>query len=991
MPRPRSFWGLAHSGPAAGPDFNQEIRPILSRNCFKCHGPDDEARKAGLRLDRRETAVRETESGSVPIVPGQPDQSELIARINANDASERMPPRSANLELSPQQKDVLRRWIAAGAEYRPHWSFVPPKSPPLPAVKQASWPRNPIDRFVLAKLEAQGLAPSPPADRYTLLRRVALDLTGVQPTPAEVDAVLDEAAGREAVGKQAAVEQGNPGDAWERAYQHYVDRLLASPQYGERWARRWLDLARYSDTNGYEKDRPRTIWPYRDWVIRALNDDMPFDQFSVEQIAGDMLPGATPSQRVATGFHRNTMLNEEGGIDPLEYHFYAMTDRVGTTATTWLGLTMMCAQCHTHKFDPITHREYYQFMALMNNADEPAMDLPTAEVTAQRAARQKRIEQLIAELPAKYPVAATDGKPGIAAQPKVPAGKSRGNTVPAEARRSAALARGFSQWLDHARRHAVPWTVLRPVEARANVPLLTVEPDDSVFVSGDASKNDKYQLKFRTGLRGVTAIRLEVLPDDRLPGHGPGRVYYEGSPGNFLLTDLSLRRGGKKLPIARAVDSFHSGDFTAAKAIDADLQSPWEIDGGQGRRHVAVFVLQKPLADPGELDLEMCFEAYYVCGLGRFRIAVTAAADPEAQERPEDVERLLTLAEGQLTAADRQRLQRQFLMEAPEMAAARRELDTLIRSEPQYPTTLVMQERAGENSRPTFVHHRGEFLQPQQRVEPGVPAFLPDLPAGAPRNRLALARWLVARGNPLTARVTVNRQWAALFGLGLVRTTGDFGSQGEPPTHPELLDWLAVRFMDDGWSMKKLHRLIVTSATYRQAVAGHAAVAPAGPGKSAAGPRAAAPPGGRADSRRRLAGQRTAIRQDVRAERLPPAASDDHHRRRLWADDLDGEPGRRPLSPQPLHVQQADGPLRFLPDLRRPQRRNVLCPTRRVQHAVAGLDPLEQRAVPGAGPGCRPATGRGQPADPGTACRLVPPCRGASADAARDRGLDEVL
>ncbi len=376
--------GLGASGPAAGPDFNQEIRPILSRNCFKCHGPDDEARKAGLRLDRRETAVRETESGSVPIVPGQPDQSELIARINANDASERMPPRSANLELSPQQKDVLRRWIAAGAEYRPHWSFVPPKSPPLPAVKQASWPRNPIDRFVLAKLEAQGLAPSPPADRYTLLRRVALDLTGVQPTPAEVDAVLDEAAGREAVGKQAAVEQGNPGDAWERAYQHYVDRLLAAPQYGERWARRWLDLARYSDTNGYEKDRPRTIWPYRDWVIRALNDNMPFDQFSVEQIAGDMLPGATPSQRVATGFHRNTMLNEEGGIDPLEYHFYAMTDRVGTTATTWLGLTMMCAQCHTHKFDPITHREYYQFMALMNNADEPAMDLPTAEVTAQR-------------------------------------------------------------------------------------------------------------------------------------------------------------------------------------------------------------------------------------------------------------------------------------------------------------------------------------------------------------------------------------------------------------------------------------------------------------------------------------------------------------------------------------------------------------------------------------------------------------------------------
>jgi hypothetical protein len=831
--------GPGASAPSAGPDFNQEIRPILSRNCFKCHGPDDEARKAGMRLDRRETAIKETDSGSVPIVPGRPDESELIARINSSDESVRMPPRSTNLELTAKQKDLLRGWIAAGAEYRPHWSFVPPKSPPLPTVKQTPWPRNPIDRFVLAKLEAQGLAPSPPADRYTLLRRVALDLTGVQPTPAEVDAVLAEATGG------AAVEQGDPGGAWDRAYRHYVDRLIASPQYGERWARRWLDLARYSDTNGYEKDKPRTIWPYRDWVIRALNDDMPFDQFTIEQIAGDMLPGATQAQRVATGFHRNTMLNEEGGIDPLEYRFYAMTDRVGTTATTWLGLTMMCAQCHTHKFDPIAHREYYQFMALMNNADEPAMDLPTAEIAAQRAARQKRIELLTAELPAKYPLADVGGKPGAAASPRASAAKivtptrsaSEGSSLalrvgieqlsgrdhkpagaaaPSEARRRQALARGFSKWIDNARRRAVRWTVLRPVEARANVPLLTVEPDDSVIASGDASKNDKYQLKFRSGLRGVTAFRLEVLPDDRLPGHGPGRVYYEGSPGNFLLTDLSLRRGGHKLAMARAVDSFHSGDFTAAKAIDADLQSPWEIDGGQGQRHVAVFVLQKPLADFGEIDLEMCFEAYYACGLGRFRIAVTTAADPEAQERPEDIERLLSVAEGSLTAADRQRLQTQFLLEAPEMAEARRELDKLIRSEPQYPTTLVMQERPPQNARPTFVHHRGEFLQPQQRVEPGVPAFLPGLPPAAPRNRLALARWLVARDNPLVARVTVNRQWAALFGTGIVRTTGDFGSQGEPPTHPELLDWLAVRFMDDGWSMKKLHRLIVTSATYRQ-------------------------------------------------------------------------------------------------------------------------------------------------------------------------------
>jgi hypothetical protein len=781
--------GFDTSARATGPDFNQEVRPILSRNCYKCHGPDDEARKAGLRLDRREAAIMATESGSVPIVPGRPDDSELIARINASDASVRMPPRSTNLQLSPQQKDLLRKWIVAGAEYQSHWSFVSPKSPPLPAVRRTTWPLNPIDAFVLAKLESRGIAPSPPADCYTLLRRVSLDLTGLPPTPAEVDGVLAEAR----AGKGGKSDKGDAAAAWDRAYQRYVDRLIASPQYGERWARRWLDLARYSDTNGFEKDRPRTIWPYRDWVIRALNDGMPFDQFTIEQIAGDMLPSATQTQRVATGFHRNTMLNEEGGIDPQEYRFYAMTDRVATTATTWLGLTMMCAQCHTHKYDPITHREYYKFLALMNNADEPVMDMPIPEIAAERAARVKRIEQLTVELPAKYPVASSS-----------------------ETRRSDALARSFSKWLKDSREHAAHWTVLRPLEARANVPLLTVQPDDSVFVSGDVSKNDKYHLKYRTNLCGVTAIRLEVLPDDRLPRHGPGRIFYEGSPGDFLLTDFSLRRAGDKLPLARAIDSFHSRDFTAAKAIDADLQSPWGVDGGQGRRHVAVFVLKKPLTEAGEFDLDMFFEAYYACGLGRFRVSVTTDSDPEAREQPEDVERLLTLSDRLLTAADRRRLQAQFLMEAPEMAAARRELDQLIHSEPQYPTTLVMQERPPESPRPTFVHHRGEYLQPKDRVKPDVVAFLPGLPPGAPRNRLTLARWLVSRDNPLVARVTVNRQWAAIFGIGIVRTAGDFGSQGELPTHPELLDWLAVRFMDDGWSMKKLHRLVVTSATYRQ-------------------------------------------------------------------------------------------------------------------------------------------------------------------------------
>jgi hypothetical protein len=796
------------SARAAGPDFNQEIRPILSRYCYKCHGPDDEARKAGMRLDARVFAIKETASGSVPIVPSKPDDSELIARINAADASDRMPPQSTNLVLSQPQKDLLRKWIAAGAEYRPHWSFVPPKSPPLPPVKQTGCARNPIDRFVLAKLESQGLAPSPEADRYTLLRRAALDITGLQPTPAEVDAVLAEAKANETGLDRDA---GDPEAAgWDRAYQHYVDRLLALPQFGERWARRWLDLARYSDTNGFEKDRTRSIWPYRDWVIRAINDDMPFDQFTIQQIAGDMLPGATQSQRVATGFHRNTMLNEEGGIDPLEYRFYSMIDRVATTSTTWLGLSMMCAQCHTHKFDPITHREYYQFMALMDNADEPSIDLPTPEITTQRAKRQKRIEQLKSELPGKYPK--------VAGTLRVPSASSTTTITTADGTRSvpATLEQAFSKWLDEARKHAGRWTILRPLDARSGVPLLTIQPDDSVFVSGDQTKSDTYHLKFRTDLAGVTAIRLEVLPDDRLPAHGPGRVFYEGQEGDFMLADFSIRRDGKKLPIARGLASYHAGKNTIDKAIDGDLQSYWDVAGGEGRRHVAVFVLEKPLAAPGEFDVELLCANYFASDLGRFRIAVTTAPDPEARERPADIEHLLAVPDSALTAADRQRLETQFLLEAPEMAGARGELDKLLSTVPRYPTTLVMQERAPENPRHTFIHHRGEWLSPEKQVEGGVPAILPDLPAGAPRNRLTLARWLVSRENPLTARVTVNRQWAALFGAGIVRTQGDFGTQGEPPTHPELLDWLAVRFMDDGWSIKRLTRLIVTSATYRQ-------------------------------------------------------------------------------------------------------------------------------------------------------------------------------
>jgi hypothetical protein len=760
-------------------DFTRDVRPILSRHCFKCHGPDDKARKARLRLDMRDVAIGEARSGLHAIVPSKPGESELVRRIGADDEGDVMPPPSTKNPLSDAQKQLLRRWIAEGAEYKPHWAFVPPRQAPLPNVRQADWPRNAIDHFVLARLEAAGLRPSPQADRYKLVRRVSLDLIGLPPTPEEADAFVHDPA--------------------PDAYEKLVDRLLASPHYGERWARRWLDLARYADTNGYEKDRARSIWPYRDWVINALNAGMPFDEFTIEQIAGDLLPGATLEQRIASGFHRNTMLNEEGGIDPLEFRFHAMTDRVGTTGTVWLGLTLGCAQCHTHKFDPIAHREYYQVMAFLNNADEPEMDVPRPDLTARRAELEAKIAALEADLPNRFPA---DAKPG--------------DTRPIEVRRRERLERKFCAWLEQESARAVHWTVLRPVEAKSNVPRLTVLDDSSVLASGDMSKRDVYDLKFRTDLRGVTALRLEVLPDASLPKHGPGRVYYEGAFGDFFLSEITLTAGGKPVRFSRASQSFANGGGAAA-AIDGKPETGWSIAGGQGKAHAAVFNLAEPLADAKELAVSLLFERYYAAGLGRFRISLTT--DPRAAEArglPADIEDVLLIPAERRTAAQRDRLLRHCLSVAPELGGERAAIQKLRDQMPAYPTTLVLSERPPDNPRPTYVHRRGEFLQPAERVEPGVLSVLPPLPKGAPRNRLTFARWLVDPDNPLVGRVTMNRQWAALFGRGLVRTTEDFGYQGEPPTHPELLDWLAVELVRRGWSIKQMHRLIVTSATYQQ-------------------------------------------------------------------------------------------------------------------------------------------------------------------------------
>jgi hypothetical protein len=766
---------IATAGPARAEtpaDYTRDVRPLLARYCFKCHGPDPKARKAELRLDDKDDALRDR-GGYAAIVPGDADSSELIARIEDEDDASRMPPPEMKVSLTPAEKDVLRRWIAGGAGYRPHWAFVPPRSGPVPAVRRTGWAENPIDRFVLARLEAEVLGPSAPADPYTLIRRVSLDLIGLPPTPEEADAF---AADR------------SPG-----AYERLVDRLLASPLYGERWARRWLDLARYADTNGYEKDRPRSIWPYRDWVIRALNADMPFDRFTVEQIAGDLLPEATRDQRIATGFHRNTMINEEGGIDPLEFRFHAMTDRVATTATVWLGLTLGCAQCHTHKYDPITHRDYYRFFAFLDNAEEPELVLDDAGVERRRGELAARIAALEAGLAGKFP---------------------------------GDLDRAFDAWLEAERARTVEWTRLQPVEAKANLPLLAIEEDGSVFASGDQTKSDEYRVTYRGASGPITAFRIDVLPDDRLPARGPGRAYYEGPKGDFFLSELRLAVDGRPLRLrpADATESYGklsigAGESKARLALDGDAHTGWSTGGRAGEAHHAVFVLSEPITvDAGTpIHLEMDFERHYPAGLGRFRLSATTAEGPVvARDLPAEVERLLHQGDHELDDAGRARLLRQFLAAAPELAEARKPIAALRKEWPEGLTTLVMAERPVANPRPTFVHRRGEFLQPEERVEPSTPPFLHAFPEGAPRDRLGFARWLVDRRNPLAARVTVNRHWAAFFGRGLVPTLDDFGFQGTPPSHPELLDWLALELPRDGWSIKALHRRIVTSATYRQ-------------------------------------------------------------------------------------------------------------------------------------------------------------------------------
>lgn len=822
------------------PHFGREIRPILARHCFKCHGPDPETREADLRLDL-EASAKEDLGGYAAVVAESPEQSELFVRVTSTDADLRMPPADSSPPLSESEVQTLRRWIQAGGKYEQHWAFVPPVAPPIPSVQHASWCRDPIDRFVLARMEGAGMEPSPEAPKVALIRRVYLDLAGLTPSPQAVDRFL--------------------ADETPDAYRRMVDEVLASPDYAERFARPWLDLARYSDTNGYEKDRPRTIWPFRDWVIDAIGNDMSFDRFSIEQLAGDMLPNASNAQRIATGFHRNTMMNEEGGIDPQEYRFYSLVDRVATTGTVWMGLTTGCAQCHTHKYDPITHTDYYALLALLNNADEPDVQVEDRAIqdTLDRMRRQVReeerrlaqeflpsYEQFLAEHgaspnggpnPTNASRDARDDSPApaitsgqidgadqsITSDPDANAAKTSADRNPKPIR---SIGQEFRVWLDEHRRGSRSWTRMRPSKMESTMPKLTVQSDDSILASGDVTKREVYELTFELPATDASwnAIRLEVLPDDSLPAGGPGLAFYEGRRGDFFLSELTVTRFGKPLKLVDASHSFGkisvgSGSADAANVLDGEGSTGWSTSGAEGKANQWVANFADPVPGGSEIEVELLFERHFAAGLGHFRISLSQGGQPVvASKLPAELYDWHPTPESELSENEYRTLQRTFVRTSERMKGKRKQLDRLLRSMPEPVRTLGFRERPQDNRRVTYRHHRGEYLQTREAVDPAVPSVFPGLAPDTAKDRLGLARWLVSTRNPLVARVTANRAWREFFGVGLVDTAGDFGTQSGPPSHPLLLDWLATDLREHDWSMKHLHRRIVLSATYRQSI-----------------------------------------------------------------------------------------------------------------------------------------------------------------------------
>jgi hypothetical protein len=795
-------------------EFNRDIRPILSDTCFQCHGPDKAKRKADLRLDTEAGAFADL-GGSRVLVPGRPDKSELYLRITTEDPKERMPFPGSGRKLSQRQIDLIRRWIEQGAKWQKHWAFLPPRRHPLPVVKNPSWTRNAIDAFILDRLEREGLAPSAEADRITLIRRVTLDLTGLPPTIAEVDAFLAD----------------RSPDAFERV----VDRLLSSPRLGERLATRWLDAARYADTNGYQTDGDRTMWRWRDWVIEAFNRNMPFDQFTIEQLAGDLLPHATLSQKIATGFNRNHRGNAEGGIIPEEYAVEYVVDRVDTTATVWLGLTMACGRCHDHKYDPITQQDFYRVFAFFNNVPEkgkaikygnspPMIKAPTpweeqqlralngrleaAEKAWQARARelaaaQERWEKTVLASRTTGPLLWSLEKPALAHFPLD--GDVRDVTGHAKA---GTFVDGAAAFASGRIAQAGVFDGKRFINA-GNVGDFGFEDRFSLaawihphgkrggtFLSRmtEIGAVEGYQLRLKDGKVQVNLVKRwldDALRVETERSLEPGRWYhvlmtYDGSR---VADGIKLYVDGVPEKLKVNLDDLNQS-FKVAE--------PLRIGGGGG----------PAMRFHGAIDDVRVYQA------------VLTAEDAVLLATTDSIDAIAAIPASKRSPHQAHKLGAYFLAKhAPGPIRQARQLVLDLRDRrhqlmESFPTTMVMEEM--KTPRDTFVLIRGQYDKPGSRVRPGVPAALTPFPKGAPPNRLGFAEWLVDPGNPLTARVAVNRYWQMFFGTGLVKTAEDFGAQGEWPSHPELLDWLATKFPRTGWNIKEMLRLIVTSATYRQ-------------------------------------------------------------------------------------------------------------------------------------------------------------------------------
>lgn len=761
-------------------DFTKDIQPVLAASCYNCHG--EKMQMGNLRLDAKAIAQR-------TIQPGHAAESSLYVRVAGLNDQARMP--MGGKALAPEVIDRIKRWIDEGAEWpdaasasaveiSKHWAYIPPKRAPLPQVKDAAWARNPIDRFILARLEKESLSPSPEAERPTLLRRLSLDLIGLPPTPAEVEAFVH--------------------DESPNAYEKQVERLLASPHYGERWARIWLDAARYADSDGFEKDKQRSVWFYRDWVINAFNGDVPYDRFVIEQLAGDLLPDATQASRVATGFLRNSMINEEGGIDPEQFRVEATFDRMDAVGKAILGVTIQCAQCHNHKFDPLTQEEYYGLFAYLNNSHE-------AMATVYTKAEQKKRERVLS---------------GIR---EIEKGLQERNTEWRD---------GFDKWVA-ARKAATPaWQVITPEVDDISTGGQKYLPmgDGSLLAAGYAPTKHKVKLSAKLPAGEIHAFQLELLMDRDLPRGGPGRsLKGTGALTEFEVETVSPSDPNQvtKVKIARAyadlnlpeapIDEINRDkqELEGKKAprvtgpidyaIDGKKETAWGIDAGPGRRNqprTAVFVAESPIRIEEGTQVNIYLNQAHGgwnsddnqnLNLGRIRISYSNTTPTEAPTP-------LSFSSYRRTM--------------PAWQAENERIEALWQQHPEGDTQLVLSER--ESPRETHMFSRGDFLKPGKVVEPSVPAFLHPMPAAKENEaeRLRFARWLVSRDSPTTARSFVNRVWQSYFGTGIVETSEDLGRQSPAASHPQLLDWLAVDFMENDWRIKDLHRLIVNSATYKQ-------------------------------------------------------------------------------------------------------------------------------------------------------------------------------